>query len=205
LVGKRFVHAGIANAVSAHLSTPDVFYSAGADGHLRMGDFRVPCDQYKAFWSLPSTCANYQYIRSAEGIENAHSHEAIYDLAHVNENMLISGGADFKMKKWDLRKQKGADCGSCAVEFLGHLGAVRGVCVDGDRRAISACEDGSLRVWPMKRPAPVAGTKKQDHIEAACVLDGHKSLVAAAACRGSYVATASWDQTVRVFDLSSLA
>jgi WD40 repeat protein len=170
-----------------------------------MGDFRVPADRYKSFWSLPSTCANYQWIRSAEGIENAHSGEAIYGLTHVNENMLISGGADFKMKTWDLRKPKGGDCGSCKREFLGHLSSVRGLCLDGDRRAISACEDGSLRVWPLTRPPHVAGTKKQDHIEATCILDGHKSLVAAAATRGNYVATASWDQTVRVFDLSKVA
>lgn len=205
LVAKRFVHAGIAHSVSAHVSSPDVFFSAGADGHLRTGDFRVPEDRFKSFWSLPSTSANYQYFRSAEGIENAHSHEAIYAIAHVNEHMLISGGADYKMKTWDLRKPTGADCGSCAREFLGHLSSVRGLCLAGDRRFVSACEDGSLRVWPTKRPPHVAGTKKQDHIGASCILDGHKSLVAAAACRGNYVATASWDQTVRVFDLSSLA
>jgi WD40 repeat protein len=204
LVAKRFVHAGVAHSVAAHVSSPDVFYSAGQDGHVRTGDFRMPADRYKSFWSLPSTCANYQFIRSAEGIENAHSHEAVYEVTHVNEHTLITGGADFKMKTWDLRKPSGADCASCAREFLGHLSAVRGITVDGSR-IISACDDGSLRLWPLTRPPHVPGTKKQQHIEAVCVLDGHKSRVAGSACNGNYVATAGWDQTVRIFDLSSVA
>lgn len=248
------VHTGVAHSTCFCPSAPDLYVTAGADGHVRTGDLRVPQDAFQAFWSMPSTLANYQYVRPAAGIEAAHDGEKVYTATYASEYMIVSGGADFKLKGWDMRMQAGADAGTCVKEFLGHSAPVRHVAIDEQQaRAVSACADGSLRVWPLAaaanseqqrgidlnalddeirlirqqiestpRSEAVQSTRasteaddllerharlvsarerrvRTDHQEASCLLDGHSSLAACAAWKGDWVATAAWDQTVRLF------
>jgi len=254
-------HTGVAHSVVFCPTAPDLYVSTGTDGHLRTGDLRVPADRFRAFWALPSTCANYQWVRAAEGIEAAHGGEVVYSAAYMGPEKILSGGADFKMKAWDMRMSAGADSGTCSKEFLGHIAAVRHVSVDETQnRAVTACADGSLRLWPltaaagaapprvdamraldeeiaqvsaMIKSAPAASRSaeplsptlvrdraalierrkrlvsakerktRNEHQEAQALLDGHCGLAACAAWKGDCVATASWDQTVRLFNVAS--
>ena len=99
---------------------------------------------------------------------------------------VISGSFDTSAIVWSLESET-------AVEVLRfHNGAVNAVAALPDGRFASAGEDGRIAIWARGQPAP------------ARVIEGHGAPIAGLAVRadGTLVASASWDETVRLTPLS---
>jgi WD40 repeat protein len=139
----------------------------------------------------------------------------------------VSASDDQALKVWDLsaalkaslaadRKRKSGPGTSQAVATLaGHASLVLGVAVTPDGRyAVSASMDRMLKVWDLpaarKRkpgpPAPEAQVSKSKGTgQAVHTLAGHTDSVMSVAVTpdGRYAVSASWDQTLVVWDLAS--
>eukprot|EP00916_Digyalum_oweni_P006023 GHVL01010386.1.p1 GENE.GHVL01010386.1~~GHVL01010386.1.p1 ORF type:complete len:435 (+),score=82.58 GHVL01010386.1:26-1330(+) len=80
-------------------------------------------------------------------IDEAHGGSIIYSLACPIQNILLSAGQDFKIKKWDLRII-GQEKNTPVNEYLGHAAPVRSICLSPDgERFVTGAEDGGVRVW----------------------------------------------------------
>lgn len=102
-----------------------------------------------------------------------------------NGRHIVSAGGDKTVRVWDTNTM------SCAHTLRGHTDFVRSVCVlDDDRTIVSASDDCTLRTWTMSG----------NGID---VLKGHgKGIYSVAAGKGSYVASASRDNSVKLWDVS---
>ena len=103
---------------------------------------------------------------------------------------LASGGDDATIRLWDV--QTGAQ-----IETIAAHGAVQSVAWSSDGTHLAGgCPDGRIQVWELQATQP-----------ATCVqtLEGHTNWVLGLvfAPDGAQLASASWDQTVRIWDVES--
>src|SRR4051812_7666613 len=98
----------------------------------------------------------------------------------------ISGSFDSTAIRWSLTRNAAEQ----VLRF--HADAVNAVALLGDRRAATAGADARIAIWTPGRPEPDA------------VLEGHTAPIAALAASpdGATLASASWDQTVRLWPLA---
>jgi cytochrome c len=98
----------------------------------------------------------------------------------------VSGSFDTSAIRWSLTRNAAEQ----VLRF--HDGAVNAVAVLKDGRAITAGEEGRIAIWRSGDPAP------------ASVLEGHSAPVVSLAVSpdGSTLASASWDQNVRLWPLA---
>src|SRR3954468_1772595 len=97
----------------------------------------------------------------------------------------ISGSFDSTAIRWSLTREAAEQ----VLRF--HADAVNAVALLGDGRAATAGADGRIAIWTAGRTEPDA------------VLEGHTAPIAALAASpdGATLASASWDQTVRLWPL----
>jgi len=140
-------HNGAGHGSSFCVDDPNLICTVGGDGYIQLLDLREQI--YPEVWRMPSVVANAVALHPPRlGIAGAHDGHDVYACEYVDRNTIFTGGADHKMKRWDLRVlSKGKT--KCSREYLGHSGSVRSLAVSPDQRfAVSGCEDGSLRIWP---------------------------------------------------------
>jgi len=99
---------------------------------------------------------------------------------------IVSGSGDKTVRFWDTKRMQ------CRSTLRGHQDFVRSVCVTEDSSmVVSASDDCSLMVWNMKS----AKLEK--------TLNGHaKGIYSVAAGKGSIVASASRDASVKIWDVN---
>jgi len=99
---------------------------------------------------------------------------------------IVSAGGDKTVRVWDTNTM------SCSSTLRGHQDFVRSVCVLEDNNTIvSASDDNSLRTWTMTG-------------ERLDTLKGHeKGIYSVSAGRGTYVASASRDNSVKLWDVGT--
>jgi cytochrome c len=106
-------------------------------------------------------------------------------VAVLADGTLVSGGFDTAVIRWDAAR-------ASALQVLRfHQGSVNAVVALPDGRFASAGEDSAIAIWSPDRGEPDA------------VLRGHQAPVVALAARGTLLASAAWDRTVRIWDLST--
>jgi cytochrome c len=96
---------------------------------------------------------------------------------------LASAGFDQSVIFWDLA------AGRARAVARWHAGAVNALAALPDGGVASGGEDGRIAIWPR-------GTEGR---APARVLEGHEGPVAALAARGGVIASAAWDETVRLW------
>jgi cytochrome c len=101
----------------------------------------------------------------------------------------LTAGFDDQAILWDVGSRE------LLQRLLGHEAAVNAAAFvpPDDRRAVTASDDGTLRLWRLDDGAELA------------VWRGHKAKVVAVAVSpdGRYAASGSWDRTVRLWDIQS--
>lgn len=99
---------------------------------------------------------------------------------------IVSGSGDKTVRIWDPKKM------ACRKVLRGHTDFVRSVCVTADSsKVVSASDDCQLRVWDINGG------------DCTGVLSGHtKGIYSVAAGAGNYVASASRDATVKLWDVT---
>lgn len=103
-----------------------------------------------------------------------------------NGRKIISAGGDKTVRVWDTNTM------SCSSVLRGHQDFVRSVCVLEDNDTIvSASDDNTLRTWSAESGSGI--TELQGH---------SKGIYSVSAGKGTFVASASRDQTVKLWDLS---
>lgn len=104
----------------------------------------------------------------------------------------LTASFDYSIGYWDLTKPEGQ-----IIHWLkGHDAAVNDVAFfEGDNRAVSVSDDGSLGIWNLIDGSLVKRIVSTDH----------KVLGVAVSPDGKYAAVARWDATVRVYDLNTLS
>jgi len=102
-----------------------------------------------------------------------------------NGTKIISAGGDKTVRVWNTNTM------SCSSILRGHQDFVRSVCVLEDNETIvSASDDNTLRTWNADTGAGIS------------VLEGHsKGIYSVSAGKGTFVASASRDQTVKLWNL----
>lgn len=145
LMMQRALHLGTVHGTSFCREDANLLLTAGHDGRMHLLDLREQV--LPQAWLLPSVAANCVSLQTSLSIPAAHDGHAVYAVEFVGRHTVLSGGADNKLKRWDLRST-GHWAPRCCAEYLGHTAPVRCLAVSGDGRlAVSGCEDGSSRVW----------------------------------------------------------
>ena len=106
-------------------------------------------------------------------------------VAVLADGSIVSGSFDTAVIRWDAAR------GAAIAVLRFHQGSVNAVAALPDGRFASAGEDAVIPVWSPGRTAPDA------------VLRGHQGPIVALAAAGSVLASASWDRSVRVWDLGA--
>lgn len=115
-------------------------------------------------------------------------------------NLMLSGATDSAIRGWDLRAPRGGN--ALRAETLPNAGPVSGLAVrPAEGRVASGSFDGQvrlfdLRMWGAPRAAQTAGGGPR--AQTGPGLRGHTDRVARVAATASYVASASFDTTLRV-------
>jgi cytochrome c len=105
-------------------------------------------------------------------------------VAALTDGTLVSGSFDTAVIRWDLGRSAAAQ----VLRF--HKGSVNAVVALSDGRFATAGEDFSIAIWSPGHTAPDT------------VLRGHQAPIAALAASGMRLASASWDRSVRVWNLA---
>jgi len=143
---QKGLHVGTCHGSSFCREDPNLLCTAGSDGYLQLLDLRQ--EAYPKAWQLPSMVANSVTYNPNLSVPAAHDGYAVYAVEFTDRNTIFSGGADHKLKRWDLRATEPFKPRAVG-QYLGHTASVRSLAVSNDQRfAVSGCEDGSLRVWP---------------------------------------------------------
>jgi len=143
---RRNVHLGSCNGSSFCQEDSNLLISAGANGSLHFLDLREQGAPKACL--LPSAVANSVSMKATLSIQGAHDGYAVHAVEFVDRTTVFSGGADHKLKRWDLR-QMSPFKPRCPGQYLGHTAPVRSLAVSADKRfVVTGCEDGSLRIWP---------------------------------------------------------
>jgi len=107
-----------------------------------------------------------------------------------NGEHIVSGSGDKTVRVWDTKTMK------CTKTFRGHQDFVRSVCVlDDSNLAVSASDDCQLRVWNIaegKCSKVLGGANAKGH---------SKGIYSVSAGKGRYVASASRDASVMIWDV----
>jgi len=140
------LHLGTAQGSSFCQEDPNLLCTAGVDGFIHLLDLREQATT--PIWRQSSMVANCARLNTGLNIPAAHDGHAVNAVEFMGRRMLFSGGADNKLKRWDLRMLAPFSPKS-AEQYLGHSAPIRSLCVAGDGRwVVSGCEDGSCRIWP---------------------------------------------------------
>mmetsp|Transcript_51003 Transcript_51003/g.108345 ORF Transcript_51003/g.108345 Transcript_51003/m.108345 type:complete len:485 (+) Transcript_51003:242-1696(+) len=143
---QRTPHLGSALCTSFCASEPQLLVTGGLDGSIQFLDLRT--EPTSKALLLPSAVANRVQLKTNLSIAEAHDRYAVHCMEFLDRETLFSGGADHKLKRWDLRMMAPFKP-ACAAEYLGHTAPVRSLAVGGEgKTVVTGCEDGSLRVWP---------------------------------------------------------
>jgi WD40 repeat protein len=143
---QKSLHVGTCHGSAFCREDPNLLVTGGSDGYLQLLDLRQ--EAYPKAWQLPSAVANSVVYNPNLSIPGAHDGYAIYAVEFTDRNTIYSGGADHKLKRWDIRAM--APFKPRALnQYLGHTAPVRSLTVSPDQRLTgTGCEDGSLRIWP---------------------------------------------------------
>lgn len=140
---RKTMHFGTAHGSSFCREDPNLLVTAGNDGDMHLINLRDASNP--PVWLSPSVTANCVSLLAYPGARAAHDGHAVYAVEFTDRTTVFSGGADHKLKRWDLRSASW----SCVGEYLGHTAPIRSLAVSLDQRfALTGCEDGSLRIWP---------------------------------------------------------
>jgi cytochrome c len=103
----------------------------------------------------------------------------------MSDGEAVTGSFDSSQIRWDL------SAGSARAVLRGHDGAVNALVRLDDARHASAGEDGRILIWRRDLPEPERG------------IEAHRAPIAALAVSpdGGWIASASWDGTVRLTPL----
>lgn len=117
--------------------------------------------------------------------------DAIFTLASVDGDRLLSGGGDCRLHLWNLWT------GGCIREFKGHTGNIQSVCVFTDLkgllRAASGAEDNAVRIWDLETGLCLR------------VLSGHTGIIRSISVSndGQWLVSGSGDHTMRVWNVET--
>jgi len=140
--------------------------------------------------------------------EKAPTHEGTADGEEVSM-VLFSGGADSVVRRWEPSSRMNPYLYSNSESLPGHQGAV--LCAlycDALDAFITGGDDHSIRIWPVAADEPGAERADKPADKPAAenpqtrVLWEHTDRVTGLVCMGHTLASASWDLTLRLWDLS---
>lgn len=114
-------------------------------------------DSYLLLWDART---GYEPISKVERAHDADLHCVDWN-AH-DENLLLTGSADYSVRLFDHRKLSGSGHALPVEEFEGHSAAVLCVQWCPDRASVfgSCAEDGLLNVWDIEKVGKVLDTSK---------------------------------------------
>merc|ERR1711860_252733 len=97
----RYMHLGPAHCSSFSSEDHNLLCTVGADGDLRLIDLRERT--LSGYLGLPSVVANHVSLQTSLCIPAAHGGHPVYAVELTDRFTAFSGGADHKLKRWDLR------------------------------------------------------------------------------------------------------
>ncbi len=128
-----------------------------------------------------------------------HSLRVLSVAVHPDGDHALSASADRTLKVWDLTT------GRCMQTLAGHTNWVQSVTVTPDgRNAVSASYDRTLKIWDLEVGRPGTTTISGRTVRATT---GHEAAVSAlvAGPDGRWAISASYDHTLKVWDLPALS
>lgn len=121
-------------------------------------------------------------LRKLAPVYTLNEHKDWVRTVYFDSQKIYSGSYDCTVKMWDLKS------GRCQKTFSGHQGSVNCLACDPPtHRVVSGSGDGTVRIW-------------DSFSEKCTILIGHTMEVVSVAIVDDWIVTASFDQTVRIWD-----